>query len=173
MHREHSRFSDGDASLAGLGHGRSLVGLRLPTRWPGRGQGSGELVVSSNMPTAHGVGRPWVGAAGVRRGLRSTGRRSGRAPGRARPREERGWTHSGVLRSGDNVTARSVQPGARVQLCRGSDEERAGALGASTRHQGPPWLQCRGRRKACRRGEKEMICHLRMKNNGAGTQGRG
>jgi hypothetical protein len=125
------------------------------------------------MPTAHGVGRPWVGAAGVRRGLRSTGRRAGRALGRARPREERGWTHSGVLRSGDNVTARSVQPGARVQLCRGSDEERAGALGASTRHQGPPWLQCRGRRKACRRGEKEMICHLRMKNNGAGTKEEG
>jgi hypothetical protein len=149
------------------------VGLRLPTRWLGSGAGleraRRELDHAYRSRCRALMGGSSRGQAGASQ--QGAPRWPGTWAGKAARGE--GLDALWVLRSGDNVTARSVQPGARAQLCRGSDEERAGALGASTRHQGPPWLQCRGRRKACRRGEKEMICHLRMKNNGAGTQGRG
>jgi hypothetical protein len=48
-------------------------------------------------------------------------------------------THARVLRSGDDIQ-RCRAGMERAQLCRGSDEGRAGALGARARHQGPPWL---------------------------------
>ena len=48
-------------------------------------------------------------------------------------------THAGVLRSGDDIQRDRVGT-ERAQLHRGSDEGRAGALGARARHQGPPWL---------------------------------
>jgi hypothetical protein len=117
----HTELAQRLSSRAGLGHGVRGMAFGHAGQEGGRARAS---LTRRGLDHAHRSRWrvPTGGSSRVRRGLRSRGRHAVGAWASKALREESDWTHSGVLRSGDDLTARLGRHGARAQLRRGSDE---------------------------------------------------